>query len=311
MAEGLKHSTRPHLVMMSYRGGERLRRCLDSISEGADLFDRIIVSITAPADSSDETLARDYARTRIPRAEILCTGRELPTMQHQAFWVDYLESTGVSSSEWIYWLAYDDQVFAPGIRAIVDERGGWPLEHGTAYFGPWAMQHESAEGVLSGEWNEPMEVWTSFPIEGPTRLPVIEWVANQLRQPTYMQMSGSVCSLASYLDLRDGHPRKTGPMRIEMATALTSTNDFVAEFDQPVSVIYGRPDSDRASYGAAARSQDLHLAAWVARYSRGSLSRIALMTRESSALVAHRWAVRRGRAEQRTEDWVVRGVVSP
>jgi hypothetical protein len=297
--------------MMSYRGGDRLRRCLASIEAGADLFDRIILSVTAPANSLDEELVRDFAREKVPRAEVLWTGGELPTMQHQAFWVDDLDSTGVSSSEWIYWLAYDDQVFAPGIRAIVDEQGAWPLEGDTAYFGPWAMQHESADEVLPGDWNEPMDVWTSFPIDGPTELPVIEWMANQLRQPTYMQMSGSVWSFGSYLELRDGHPRKSGPMRIEMATALTSGNEFVAEFDQTVSVIYGRPDSDRASYGAAARSQDLHLAAWVARYSRGSLSRIALMTRESSALVAHRWALRRGCGEQRSEDWVVRGVVSP
>jgi hypothetical protein len=173
------------------------------------------------------------------------------------------------------------------------------------------MQHESADQVLSGDWNEPLEVWTSFPIEGPTELPVIEWMANQLRQPTYMQMSGSVCSFGSYLELRDGHPRKSGPMRIEMATALTSRNDFVTEFDQPVSVIYGRPDSDRASYGSAARAQDVHLAAWAARYSRTSLSRIGLLIKEFAGLAAHRASVLRGRTEQRTEDWVVRGVVSP
>lgn len=302
---------RPHLVVMSYRGGERFRRCLESVSSTQQHFDRIILSVTAPAGSADEVLARAYARDSIPKAEVLWTGQELPTMEHQTFWVDYLESTGVRGTEWIYWLAYDDQVFGRGIEAIVDNHGNWPLNQGTAYFGPWAMRHESAEVVLPGEWNEPLESWTSFPVEGPTQLPVLSWVGRQLRQPTYMQMSGSVCTFQSYLEVRDGHPRKRGPMRIEMATALATSNDFVAEFDSPVSVIYGRPNSDRASYGAAARSEDRHLALWAARYCRTSPHRARLLAREVSSLAAHRRMVRRGRAEQHVEDWVVRGVVQP
>jgi len=284
---------------------------LDSISSAQDLFNRIIISVTAPAGSADEVLAREYALDSIPKAEIVSTGQELPTMEHQAFWVDYLESTGVRASEWIYWLAYDDQVFGRGVQSIVDSHGNWPLNQGTAYFGPWAMRHESAEVVLPGEWNEPLEYWTSFPIEGPTQLPVLSWVGRQLRQPTYMQMSGSVCTFGCYLEVRDGHPRKRGPMRIEMATALASSNNFVAEFDSPVSVIYGRSDSDRASYGAAARSEDRHLALWAARYCRRSPHRAQLLAREASLLAAHRRSVQRGKAEQRIEDWVVRGMVAP
>ena len=302
---------RPHLVVMSYRGGERLRRCLESITDAQHLFDRIVISVTAPENSEDEALAREYARTSIGKAEVLWTGREFPTMEHQAFWVDYLASTGVRAAEWIYWLAYDDQVFGRGIESIVDGHGNWPVEQGTAYFGPWAMRHESADHVLPGTWSEPLETWTSFPIEGPTRLPVLSWVGGQLRQPTYMQMSGSVCTFGSYLDVRNGRPRKRGPMRIEMVTALATVNDFVAEFQSPVSVIYGRPNSDRASYGAAARSEDRHLALWAARYCRASPRRARLLAREASALAAHLRNVRRGLVEQRVEDWVVRGVVQP
>jgi len=302
---------RPHLVVMSYRGGDRFRRCLTSIEGAENFFDRIIISVTAPPNSTDEALAREWVASTGSKAEVLWTGAELPTMEHQAFWVDYLETTGVRASEWIYWLAYDDQVFERGIADIVDTHGSWPLKDGTAYFGPWAMRHESPDAVLPGTWSEPLETWTAFPLEGPTRLPVLTWVGQQLRQPTYMQMSGSVCSFSSYLEVRDGHPRKRGPMRIEMATALATRNDFVAEFDQPVSIIYGRPNSDRASYGSAARSEDTHLALWAGRYARTSVHRTRLLAQEARKLAAHRLAVRTGRAEQRTEDWVVRGMVAP
>jgi len=90
MARDSKHPVRPHLVMMSYRGGDRLRRCLDSIAESADLFDRVILSITAPADSPDEVLAREDAQSRIPQAEVITTDRELPTMEQHMFWAGYL-----------------------------------------------------------------------------------------------------------------------------------------------------------------------------------------------------------------------------
>ena len=57
--------------------------------------------------------------------EVICTGEEWPTMQHQTFWVEYLIRSGLVQ-DWIYWLAYDDEVRASGIEAIVDEAGSWP-----------------------------------------------------------------------------------------------------------------------------------------------------------------------------------------
>ena len=48
-------------------------------------------------------------------------------------------------------------------------------------------------------------------------------------------------------------------MRIEMATAAGSDTTTVSEFAEPVSVIYGRSNSDRANYGKAARAEDIHL----------------------------------------------------
>jgi hypothetical protein len=255
----------PILVTMVWRGGARLERCLRSIAASKQHFSRVLVSVTSAETSEDMRLARAFAREQ-PGVEVICTGSELPTMQHQAFWVDHLERTGAQPSDWVYWLSYDDEVRLTGIEAIVDSKGNWPLVHGTAYLGPWAMRHESAEHLFDGPWNQPLESWTSFPIDGPTRLPVPEWICEQVRQPTYMQMSGSVCPLESFQALRDRRPRKRGPMRIEMAIASAPPSRYVEEFSEPVSVIYGRSNSDRANYGQTARKEDVHLAAWLTRF---------------------------------------------
>jgi hypothetical protein len=113
----------PILVCMSWRGGPRLDRCLASIAASQHRFARVVISVTATEDSEDMRRAVEFQR-RNPNVEVLCTGQELPTMQHQAFWVDYLKATGVSRGDWIYWLAYDDEVRPRGIDAIIDRRGG-------------------------------------------------------------------------------------------------------------------------------------------------------------------------------------------
>lgn len=314
--ERVQHRLQPILVVMDYRGGDRLRRCLASLQAAERHFSRIVISVTAAQDSADMRIVEGYleqqAATGAPsKAEVLCTGVELPTMAHQAFWVDYLQQTGARGSDWIYWLAYDDEVRLRGIDALVDDRGSWPLISGTAYFGPWALRHEKAEEIYSGPWDTPLESWTSFPLNGPTRLPVAEWIGRQLRQPTYMQMSGSVCSFESYLQVRDGHPRKQGPMRIEMAVASASCNSHVEEFPEPISIIYGRSNSDRASYGSAARAEDLHLVAWLARYGAANPRTIPSLAREAASTAWSYAHVAAGRAERQVEDWVVRGTVQP
>ena len=55
-------------------------------------------------------------------------------------------------------------------------------------------------------------------------------------------------------------------MRIEMATAAGSQTTHVSEFSAPISVIYGRSNSDRASYGSAARKEDVHLIRYLIRH---------------------------------------------
>lgn len=307
---GTRVTTQPILVMMVYRGGERFQRALTSLLDSQQFFKRIVVSVTAPETSDDVLIAERFRDESLNRMELICTGAELPTMRHQAFWIDYLESTGAKPSDWIYWLAYDDQVRAKGVERLVDDYGNWPLEPGTAYFGPWAMRHERADEVLQGSGAGPLESWTSFPIEGPLKLPVMSWVRNQLAQPTYMQMSGSVCTFESHQRLITSRPSKTGPMRIEMATAAAAGNRFVEEFAEPVSVIYGRPNSDRASYGKAARKEDLHLLVWLARYTArhpSAAPQIALIAIET--IKAYAGLIMRKRPLPE-EEWRVRSLLA-
>lgn len=292
---------KPILVCMVWRGGERFERCLRSIQRARHHFSRVIISVTGPIDGADMIEAR-AAQEQDASIEVICTGVELPTMQHQAFWVTYLQTTQAHPHEWIYWLAYDDEVRLTGLDAITDG-GQWPLTLGTAYFGPWALRHETPTNLWDGDPSEDLESWTSFPQAGPTELPVATWITEQFAQPTYMQMSGSVNPLQAFITLKEQHPRKRGPMRIEMAIAAQPCTKKVAEFSEPVSIIYGRSDSDRASYGRAARWEDLHLLGLLVK--RGLISRSELTHYLKSA---PRSLAALGR---RSEEWRVRGHVRP
>lgn len=302
--------SQPILVCMVWRGGERFQRCLESIAESRHHFQRIILSVTSPPDSADVRLAQDFADTT-PGVEVLCTGHEMPTMEHQAFWIDYLERTATRPSEWIYWLAYDDQVRLRGIDAIVDDHGCWPLESGTIYLGPWAMRHEGADDLYRGPSNAPLESWTALPLAGPAELPVLTWLRLQLMQPTYLQMSGAVAPFESFLALRHDRPRKSGPMRIEMATALAPPNIAIAEFAEPVSIIYGRPNSDRASYGRSARKQDIHLLLWMLRHHARDPKDWGDMMRLGYSLVRQFLTIHFTGSPPPTEEWRVRQTVDP
>jgi hypothetical protein len=306
----LNEPLQPILVMMSYRGGERLQRCLDSIATAEHHFNRIVLSITAAEDSDDMRMATEFQQQH-PKAEVICTKMELPTMAHQAFWIDYLQRTGATKNDWIYWLAYDDQVRTRGIDNLVDEDGNWPLKRGTAYFGPWAMRHEQADQIWSGDPAADLESWTSFPIEGPLQLPVAKWIGNQLVQPTYMQMSGSVIALESHQRVIKGRPKKKGPMRIEMATAATANNTTVEEFTEPISIIYGRPNSDRANYASTAWKEDIHLLAWLGRYSwHHPASTLSITSNLALVCLKHVHVALKG-APLLREKWEVRGSSQP
>ena len=300
----------PILVMMSYRGGERLSRCLKSIERSKHHFKRVLLSVTSAPDSDDMRQCEAF-QSRNPGVEVICTGQELPTMQHQAFWIDYLQSTGATQTDWIYWLAYDDEVRVRGIDAITDDDGSWPLEQETVYFGPWAMRHEQPDALWDGDSTQPLESWTSFPIDGPLKLPVLEWIRQQLVQPTYMQMSGSVCPLRNFIDLRNGRPTKKGPMRIEMAVAASGSSMYAGEFTEPLSIIYGRPDSDRATYGSLARREDLHLLALLTRHAGRGLASAVSFARVLSDGSREQFRHRVLCHPPLVEEWRKRGVTAP
>ena len=289
---------------MVWRGGDRFARCLESLATSLLHFKRVVISVTASDDSEDMHRALAFQRQH-PSVEVLCTGTELPTMQHQTFWIDYLQASGTSPDDWIYWLAYDDQVRPAGILALVGGDGTWPLDPTTVYIGPWAMRHESADVLWAGHEGDEMESWTSFPSQGPTRMPLLQWIREQLHQPTYMQMSGSVMPFANYLDLRDGRPRKQGPMRIEMATAAGPSSEFVEEFGEPISIIYGRSNSDRASYGSAARREDVHLFARLAQWA----SHHPRQATDLAGIITDQVRGRLSRSLPPSEEWRVRGTV--
>jgi hypothetical protein len=309
-------AVQPILVVLVYRGGERFARAMDSIGPAEHLFRRIIVSLTGPADSVDMATVNEYLAVRersgMPsKVEVICSGAELPTMEHQRFWIDHLERTGASPDDWIYWLAYDDQVRVRGIEALVDANGNWPLLQGTIYYGPWAMRHEQADQAFAGPWDVPIESWTSFPVAGPTRLTVAEWICRQLRQPTYLQMSGSLATLRNFQALRDSRPTKRGPMRIEMAMAAAPSNTYVVELPEPIVIIYGRPNSDRANYAKTARREDIHLVAWLLQYALRHPVTVPAFVGAAASVAASYARVILGRGSLPAEDWVVRGVVEP
>jgi len=295
---------------MVWRGGERFERCLQSIAQSRHNFKRILLSVTSSEDSPDMKLAHQFASLH-PGIEVICTKQELPTMKHQAMWVDYLQATGVMPSDWIFWLAYDDEVRASGIERLIDSEGNWPLEWGTAYLGPWALRHEGPDELFAGPFDAPLESWTSFPLAGPQRLPVMDWLGQQLEQPTYLQMSGAVVPFTCFLSLRNNRPRKAGPMRIEMATALAPPNTVIQEFPEPVTIIYGRSNSDRASYGSAARREDVHLVGWLLRHHGAHPSRWPALVRLGWSAAISIVNVRVKGAKAPEEEWRVRAIVTP
>jgi hypothetical protein len=295
---------RPILVVTVWRGGDRFIRCLKSIDHSTVYFSKILISVTSDVDSTDLAAARNFASNH-PTCEVICTGVELSTMRHQDFWVTHLERSGVMPNDWIYWLAYDDQIWPQGLATLANDRYELSLDPQAVYFGPWAMRHEQPDRLWSGTEADLMEVWTSFPSNGPTTLPLLTWIGDQLEQPTYIQMSGSVIPFANYLQLRDFKPQKGGPMRIEMATALGRGTICVSEFASPISVIYGRSNSDRANYGSVARHEDIHLIRYLLRYAAAHPSDSGCLFRVFFDQLSRRVGLQSTKAEE----WRVRGTV--
>jgi len=262
----LASATRPVLVLPVYRGGAKLRRALASVAPSAGFFRRIVVSLNGPVDSTDAKEVAGFEAAHRTGLEAIKTGAELPWMQHQYFWLDHLERTGEDASTWITWFAHDDQLRPAGLAALVDQDGNWPLEPGTCYLGPWGMRYDPPGGLYDGPADAPLESWTSFPLEGPLRLPVAEWIRQQMQQPTYINMSGCVTQLASVQAMRAFPVSKPGGMRIEMVTAAAPVHRYVAELSEPIVITHTSPVTDRATYAKLVRKDDAHMAAWLTNY---------------------------------------------
>lgn len=295
---------------MVWRGGPRFTRCLESVEKTSHLFSRIVLSITSEIDSEDHRLALHFKNAH-DNVEAICTGKELPTMQHQEFWVNHLEKTGVKDNDWIYWLAYDDQIYVPGMNDLFGQgSSAYSLEQDTVYFGPWAMRHEQPDRLWQGDESATMESWTSFPQQGPLKLPLITWIADQLKQPTYIQMSGSLIPFRNYVELRDGKPKKTGPMRIEMATAAGKQTKFVQELPRAISMIYGRSNSDRANYGNEARAEDIHLVSRLIKRTRSQPTQVFALVSLLVQQSAQKFAQRILKRPTKNEEWRIRSTES-
>ena len=295
--------------MPVYRGGAKFARALASVRPAEQYFQRIVVSLNCEPDSPDHAIVQAYLDQGPSTLEFIQTGRELPWMAHQYFWLAHVESTGTRSTDWITWFAHDDQLRPRGIEAITDTEGNWPLIEHTTYLGPWGMRYDPLGGMYDGAPDAPLESWTSFPKTGPLRLPVSEWIAQQLEQPTYINMSGCVTQLASFQQMRAFPYTKPGGMRIEMATAAAPHNRFVQEFSEPIVITYTSKGSDRTTYAKVARKDDAHMAAWWANYLLRHPSGIPAGARCTVRLATHAIGRKFGRSQPIQEDWRYRETV--
>jgi len=296
----------PVLVLPVYRGGLKFRRALQSLRPAEPFFRRIILSLNSPVDSPDLTIANEYLAEAPSKAEVIHTLDELPWMAHQYFWLDYLERSGEGPTDWVLWFAHDDQLRPRGMQALTDATGSWALEDRTIYLGPWGMRYDPPGGLYDGPIDAPLESWTSFPLDGPLRLSVGEWIAQQLEQPTYINMSGCITQLASFQALRRFPVSKPGGMRIEMATAAAANNRYVEELSEPVVITHTSPSTDRTTYAAVARKDDAHLVAWLAHYLAHHPTAVAPTARASATVIRRAINQRLGRNSFVEEDWRMR-----
>ncbi len=304
-------SLQPVLVMPVYRGSEKFRRALNSIRASEHHFRRIVISLNSSCGSQDEQIVSEYRAAGATKIEVIQVGEELPWIPHQFFWLDHLEATGERADDWVMWFAHDDELRPRGITDITDENGNWPLQDHTIYLGPWGMRYDPQDGLFDGDREAPVESWTSFPLNGPLRMTVAQWIADQLTQPTYMNMSGCVTQLRSFQQLRNFRYRKPGGMRIEMATAAAPTNTYVQELAEPVVITYTSAGSDRTTYARVARKDDTHLVAWLANYVVHHPAAIPSLSGAGIVIARQRFGRFINGADRVAEDWRRRATVTP
>ncbi len=289
--------------MPVYRGGEKFVRALASIRDVESYFRRIVISLNGPLDSADQHTMAEYRALSPSKVEVITTGEEIPWIPHQFFWLSYLERTGENSGDWVMWFAHDDELRLRGIRSFAGPDKSWPLRDETTYLGPWGVRYDPPDGLFDGDRDGPLESWTSFPTEGPLRASVPQWISEQLRQPTYINMSGCVTCLASFQQLRQFPFTKPGGMRIEMATAAAPVNRFVEEFPEPLVITYTSTSSDRTTYAAVARRDDAHLMAWLVNYLLHHPTGTSPLVRAATALSIQRVKQVATKSSPISEDW--------
>ncbi len=299
--------SRPTLVVPVYRGGERFQRCLRSLAGNEEFFAGIVLSVNGPSDSLDLHAARAFAATSPAKVLILNTGHEVTSMDHGRFWAAELRRRGLAPRDRVLWLAHDDELHRPGLLAATAPDREWALDPTTTILGPWLLRHEAVDRLYEIPEDESLETWTCFPGHEGRAVPAMHWVRQQLTHPTYLSFSGAVFPFSSMLSIIDSRPRKKAGMRIEMSVATAPGMSLVTEAAEPLVIVYGRADSDRATIPAAhARQDDAHLLAWLARYASRTPGARAEFGRAMAAVARQRLDAVTGRAPLPAEDWVVR-----
>lgn len=297
---------RPVLLIPVYRGGERFERCLRSLACAPEYFSAVVLSMNSTNDSADRARALDYQANAALPVVVLSTGTELTSMDHTRFWAGELRRQQLLAATNLMWLGHDDEIDPEGL-AISCPGGRWPLRKGTMLLGPWKLRHESVGELYRAPDNEQLETWTCFPDQLAKPQTAIDWACDQLLHPTYLNLTGGVFSFAAVLDIVDHRLRKQSGMRMEMTLATTRGSRCITELPEPVTIVYGRADSDRATIPAThARADDRHLLKWLTRYASFTPHAKVRLAATVARLTALRARVALGKATLPAEDWVVR-----
>ncbi len=303
---GLSTDPRPVLLIPVYRGGERFERCLRSLACARDYFSTVVLSMNSEHGSVDFTRASEFQQNANLPVVVLSTRTELTSMDHTRFWADQLRSRHLPESTHLMWLGHDDELNPDGL-AISCPDGHWPLREGTMLLGPWKLRHESVGELYQPPADEQLETWTCFPDQQAKPQTAIDWVCDQLLHPTYLNLTGGVFTFASVLDIIDYRIRKQSGMRMEMTLTTTRGALLITELSEPITIVYGRADSDRATIPSMhARADDRHLLRWLTRYATFTPRAKTRLATTVAKLATLRARVAIGKASMPAEDWVVR-----
>ena len=298
--------SRPVLVVPVFQGGARFERCLQSLIHAGDYFSALVLSVNGPASSDDLTKSKGFKEASKIPVQIFNSGVELNSMDHTRFWANMLRKQGLPPSTHLMWLGHDDELYEEGLKDSCPD-GNWALRSDTMVLGPWKMRHESVETLYEIPSNEILETWTCFPDSNGIPDTSMGWVCDQLIHPTYLNLTGGIFTFESLLKIVDFKYRKVSGMRMEMTLATAVGTKYISELPSPITVVYGRADSDRATIPSHdARSDDKRLIVWLTWHAfrtPGSLLRFLVgFTR----LGHQRLKVISGREKMPKEDWVIR-----